>query len=87
MGDTEVLPASEVKPMFPPGNQPGGGPRPDRGAPRDDDHDHDHDEPEAIEEPGAKLPIDDALLAATEPPADDDLGPTDDPSSDHYKPE
>ncbi|MBL9020440.1 MAG: hypothetical protein JNL83_40020 [Myxococcales bacterium] len=85
MGDNEVLPASEVKPLFPPGNQPpqARGPRPDRrpgGPERDDDRDDDDEADEA----DGKLPIDDALLGGVE---DDDLGPTDDPSSDNYKPE
>ena len=78
MGDTEVLPAADVKPLFPAGNQPpraAGGPNPP---------DAREDEPEVEDDPAAKLPIDDPLLA---PPEDDDLGPTDDPSSDHYKPE
>ena len=88
-GDTEVLPATEVKPLFPPGTQPpreGGGPARGRGgAPGAGDADDADDVDEAPpEEPGSQLPIDDPLLA---PPEDDDLGPTDDPSSDHYKPE
>lgn len=83
MGDNEVLPASEVKPLFPSGNQPPQerGPR----APREAEaRDADRDDDEA-EEIGDKLPIDDALLGSAVD--DDDLGPTDDPSSDHYKPE
>ena len=81
-GDTEVLPATEVKPLFPPGTQPPrpGGPAPQRtGAEPDEPDDTEADEPAAIEpEP---------MLAAGEPVEEDDLGPTDDPSSDHYKPE
>ena len=79
MGDTEVLPATEVKPLFPSGNQPQ---RPSGDVETDDAP----DAPEAPDVPEVteKLPIDEALLAATD---DDDLGPTDDPSSDHYKPE
>ncbi len=76
-GDTEVLPATEVKPLFPAGSQP---PRTGGAAHAQADDDVEADGPAAIEpEP---------TLAVEPPPEiDDDLGPTDDPSSDHYKPE
>lgn len=85
-GDTEVLPATEVKPLFPPGNQPPRekGERPPRDAhdaEAADDGDEADDAP--TDDPSAlPPPIDEALLGA-----EDDDGPTDDPSSDHYKPE
>jgi hypothetical protein len=88
-GDTEVLPATEVKPLFPAGNQP---PREksERSGGRDarepdaEDTDADDADDAAPQDPTAlPPPIDEALLGAD----DDDLGPTDDPSSDHYKPE
>ena len=80
-GDTEVLPATEVKPLFPPGNQP---PREKGEHARDADADDtDTDEAPAEDPRALPPPIDEALLHAD----DDDLGPTDDPSSDHYKPE
>jgi cell fate regulator YaaT (PSP1 superfamily) len=72
MGDTEVLPASEVKPMFPAGNQP----RRDH-ADRADQASHDdaadtHDLSELPDIP--------------EDPAVDDGAPTDDPSSNFHDP-
>ena len=80
MGDNEVLPASEVKPLFPSGSQPpqGRGPRREGNADAGDDADE-------ADEVSDKLPIDETLLGGAAD--DDDLGPTDDPSSDHYKPE
>ncbi|HUS28711.1 MAG TPA: regulatory iron-sulfur-containing complex subunit RicT [Kofleriaceae bacterium] len=46
-GDTEVLPATEVKPMFPSGNQPRGGPGGHGAQDADDDgHDPSSDEPD-----------------------------------------
>ncbi|MGE3544217.1 MAG: stage 0 sporulation family protein [Kofleriaceae bacterium] len=65
MGDTEVLPATEVKPMFPPGNQPAARP----GA--DDAVDHDDTSADVSDDDGA-LPTDD--------PSSNDARGTDDPS-------
>ena len=58
-GDTEVLPATEVKPMFPPGHQPGGPRGPGQGRPAqqapdlDDSADDLTDESEATDDPSA----------------------------------
>ncbi len=79
MGDTEVLPATEVKPLFPAGNQPR--------APRADGqgaapaHAHAHDaEPE---DPPEEFPVE--QLPPTDDPSSEDHGPTDDPSSDDFQ--
>ncbi|MGE0548749.1 MAG: stage 0 sporulation family protein [Kofleriaceae bacterium] len=65
MGDTEVLPATEVRPMFPPGNQP---------TSRADHHDAGHDADEDATDAG-----DDAALP-TDDPSSNDARSTDDPS-------
>ena len=59
-GDTEVLPATEVKPMFPAGNQPGAPRGPGQGRPSrqqapdlDDSADEMTDESEATDDPSA----------------------------------
>jgi cell fate regulator YaaT (PSP1 superfamily) len=83
-GDTEVVPATEVKPVFPSGNPPPGEPRAER-PPRDrrgrDDRPPDRrDAPAADVDPAREMPeyedLDDG----------DELGPTDDPSSLHHDP-
>jgi len=79
MGDTEVLPATEVKPLFPAGNQPrapraeGGSPGPEREA---------EPETEADEAP-EEFPIE--QLPPTDDSSEGDHGPTDDPSSDDFQ--
>ncbi|HEY5936246.1 MAG TPA: regulatory iron-sulfur-containing complex subunit RicT [Kofleriaceae bacterium] len=86
-GDTEVVPAAEVKPLFPSGNQPGE-PRPERA-----------DRPERGDRPGRERrgdrPQGEAVPADVDPARelpqyedldDDELGPTDDPSSLHHDP-
>lgn len=70
MGDTEVLPASEVKALFPSGNPPGAAP------PRRD---------ERADRAAAAPPPADALYPDLDDD-DDDQGPTDDPSSDDFQP-
>jgi cell fate regulator YaaT (PSP1 superfamily) len=72
MGDTEVLPASEVKPLFPPGGQPGSPPG-TGGAAQARREDREERE-ERAEQPYPDLD------------GDDDQGPTDDPSSDDFQP-
>ena len=74
-GDTEVLPAAEVKPLFPPGSPPPQGPRPRRAtAPPDD----------APDEVSADAPVEQLSYALDD---DGDDGPTDDPSSHLYAPD
>ena len=72
-GDTEVVPAAEVKPLFPAGTAPPRGPRGDQGTGRD---------VEAADDDG---PTDDPSAGPTDDPSaqpdDPDLGPTDDPSA------
>jgi len=63
MGDTEVLPAGEVKPLFPSGNPPRGG----AGA------------------GAARGAAPDLAAELAEDGSEDDQGPTDDPSSDHFR--
>ena len=65
-GDSEVVPASEVKPLFPAGNQPrqGGPASPEHGDHADHADHADHDDPDPSADPSAQ---------------DDD--PTDDPSA------
>ena len=80
MGDTEVLPATDVKPLFPAGNQPR--------APRAEGGSHGHAsevEAEAAEPDEApdEFPVE--QLPPTDDPSSDDHGPTDDPSSDDFQ--
>ena len=75
MGDTEVLPATEVKPMFPAGNQP----RRDR-ADHAEHADHDDVADAADAHDLSELPD------IPEDPAADDGTPTDDPSSNFHDP-
>ncbi len=70
MGESEVLPATEVRPMFPAGSA-GGGPRDRRPASAE----HDHDDDDAPDPPSAAELQRDLELgqAAAEPDHDDDL--------------
>lgn len=53
-GDSEVVPAAEVKPLFPSGNQPRPPREPGRpGRQPDHEHEHEHDEPDDTDDPSA----------------------------------
>jgi cell fate regulator YaaT (PSP1 superfamily) len=85
MGDTEVLPASEVKPLFPSGGAPqaGGGAegeRPPRADRRKDRPGRDTRGAAAADLP----PTAEQLYPDLDDDEDDDAGPTDDPSSMHH---
>ncbi|MDX2087322.1 MAG: regulatory iron-sulfur-containing complex subunit RicT [Kofleriaceae bacterium] len=87
MGDTEVLPASEVKPLFPSGGQPSGPSGSDGERPRRDDRRRERpgrDTRGAADEREADLPPTAEQLYPDLDDEDDDLGPTDDPSSLHH---
>jgi len=100
MGDSEVVPAGDVKPLFPPGSGPGDrGERDDRGererGPRRDDRGGRRDERrgDRRDEPAAPVEAEErdedpaklvGELYADLEPEDDDAGPTDDPSSMHH---
>jgi cell fate regulator YaaT (PSP1 superfamily) len=81
-GDTEVVPASEVRPMFPSGNPPRArGAEP--GASEDDAHDGSDDAidlPEGLSDPVAST-LPGALGHGDDHPDDDPAPPDDDPSS------
>ena len=79
MGDTEVLPATEVKPLFPPGNPPAQGAREGGERPRRDDRRRDR-----APEPADDRPPSAEQLYPDLDDEDDDAGPTDDPSSMHH---
>jgi cell fate regulator YaaT (PSP1 superfamily) len=75
-GDTEVVPATEVKPLFPSGNQPAA-----RGADREDAEDRD----DSYDTSSATIDLPASIDGTTEPRLDaalpDDDVPDDDPSS------
>ncbi len=77
MGDTEVLPATEVKPLFPAGNQP-------RAAGASDGRGHAHAGMDDASDEEAPALADDRT--PTDDPSADHHGPTDDPSSDDHEP-
>ena len=83
-GDTEVVPAAEVTPVFPSGNAP---PREPRGdvAPRAEGRPRDPRPAAAVADPSRDLPEYSDLDDTEDPSAD--LGPTDDPSSLHHVPD
>jgi cell fate regulator YaaT (PSP1 superfamily) len=98
MGDSEVLPAGDVKPLFAPGGPPQGergerGPRPERRDRRDDRGRDDRQRDPRAEAPvevEEERDVDPAQLVGalyTDLDHDeDDAGPTDDPSSMHHVP-
>ena len=79
MGDSEVVPAGDVKPLFPPGGPQARGPREGR---REDAHeDHEDAEPDAAPDPSIpddpSIPPDPSVSAG---PVDEPADPSRDPS-------
>jgi cell fate regulator YaaT (PSP1 superfamily) len=81
-GDTEVVPAAEVKPVFPSGNPPPGEPRAERPPRERRDRAERRDAPPGDVDPSREMPEYEDLDEGES----DDLGPTDDPSSLHHDP-
>jgi len=83
-GDTEVVPAAEVKPLFPSGSQPprGGSARPEH-EPEADDSTDNTDDPSALAKTPYNVDLNAGVSGAHEEPTDDPSAaePTDDPSA------